>query len=169
MYRKIMDEASEKGVIVANKCIEKGIQLSAIKLELLLILMHGRMLSKYQKPFFRQNVVAGKQVLMIKEVDRNFILNKFDERMQEYLVLLLKEEEVMNDIIEVYGSLDFFEMIKRKDLTFLRELCYKEGELNIVPNELIEKVFDYYNFYDMDYVKKQEEFFQKRMVKQYKK
>ena len=118
MHRKIMDEASEKGVIVANKCMEKGIQLSAIKLELLLILMHGRMLSKYQKPFFRQNVVAGKQVLMIKEVDRNFILNKFNERMQEYLVLLLKEEEVMNDIIEVYGRLDFFEMIKRKDLTF---------------------------------------------------
>jgi len=51
MHRKIMDEASEKGVIVANKCIEKGIQLSAIKLELLLILMHGRMLSKYQKTF----------------------------------------------------------------------------------------------------------------------
>ena len=170
MNRKIMCEASEKGVYVVNKCLEKGYQISEIKLEQLLILMHGTMLSLYQRPFFRQNVVAIPQTLMIEEVDKNFLVftKEFKERIPERICLLQDEEKVMNHIIEKYGNIDFFELNNRKSLTVLRNIFSKEGEKVIVPNEAIEKVFDYYNFYGLDCVKKQEESYQKKLERMYK-
>lgn len=165
MNRNIMCEASEKGVIVVNKCLEKGIKIDTAKLEQLLILMHGTMLSLYQKPFFVQNVIAMPHALMVDEVDKNFKMNcmGFKEKIPQYICLLQNEEKVMDYIIENYGNLDFFELNIRKDLSFLRELFCKEGEKIIVPNEAIEKVFDYYNFFELDCVKKQEESFQKKL------
>lgn len=171
MSRKIMCEASEKGVYVVNKCLQKGYKINTIKLEQLLILMHGTMLSLYQKPFFAQNVVARPHALIIDEVDKNFLAFaiEFKERMTEYISLLQNEEKVMNYIIEKYGNADFFELNNKKELTVLRNLFSKEGEKVVVPNEAIEKVFDYYNFSGLDCVKKQEEPYQKRLEKIYKK
>lgn len=170
MYRRIMCEASEKGVYVINKCLEKGYQISTIKLEQLLILMHGTMLSLYQRPFFRQNVVARSHALMIDEVDKNFLAfaKEFKERIPECICLLQNEEKVMDHIIEKYGNIDFFELNNRKDLTVLRNLFSKQGESVIVPNEAIEKVFDYYNLYGLDCIKKQEESYQKKLERMYK-
>ena len=165
MSRKIMSGPSEKAVVVANKCLEKGYQMSAIKLEQLLILIQGAMLSLYQRPYFTGNVIAHEHALVIKEVDRDFLLNKFKEKMQVYVATLQIEEEVIDYIVEKYGNLDFFELKNRKDLTFLRELFAKEGEQNIVPYEAIEKVFTYYNFYELDCIRKKEDAFQKRLRK----
>lgn len=170
MGRRIMCEASEKGVYVINKCLEKGYQISTIKLEQLLILMHGTMLSLYQRPFFAQNIVARPHALMIDEVDKNFLAfaKKFEERIPECICLLQNEEKVMNYIIEKYGNADFFELNNKKELIVLRNLFSKEGEKVIVPNEAIEKVFDYYNFYELDCVKKEEEPYQKKLERMYK-
>ena len=60
--RKILCEASEKGILVVNKCLEQNIPINTIKLQQLLIIIHGTMLSKYATPFFKQNVVALEQV-----------------------------------------------------------------------------------------------------------
>jgi len=168
MYRNFMSGASEKAVVVANKCLEKGYQMSAIKLEQLLILIQGAMLSLHQRPYFEGNILALEHALIIKEVDRDFLLNEFKEKMQVYVATLQIEEEIIDYIVEKYGNLDFFELKNTKTLNFLRETFSKEGEQSIVPNEAIEKVFTYYNFYELDCVKKQEDSFQKKLERMYK-
>ncbi len=50
--RRILCQASEKGKIVVNECLDRGYDIDTLKLEKLLILMHGIMLSAYGDPFF---------------------------------------------------------------------------------------------------------------------
>lgn len=71
----------------------------------------------------------------------------------------------MNEIIKKYGNYDVFDIMNDKRLTILNELCYKDDSTNIIPNKLIEKVFDYYQFYDFDIVKQNESEFIKRVKK----
>lgn len=54
-----------------------------------------------------------------------------------------------------------------KGINILWELCYEEGKDNIIPDELIEKVFDYYKFYDIDKVNEKEDYFLKRLKLQF--
>jgi len=145
MSRKILCEASEKGVVVVNECLNRGLEINAIKLEQLLILMHGRMLSLYNKPFFSQEVVARTHALMIDKVDKDFRIYAmgFKEKLEEYICLLEKEEEVMNYIIEKYGNLDFFELKELPVLKNLKDLFSKEDQSNILPNIKIEKMFKF--------------------------
>ena len=145
MSRRILCEASEKGVIVVNECLNRGIQINTIKLEQLLILMHGRMLSLYNKSFFSQEVVARTHALMIDNVDKDFRIYaiEFKEKLPEYICLLEKEEEVMNYIIERYGNLDFFELKELPVLKKLKDLFSKEDQSNIIPNVKIEKMFNF--------------------------
>lgn len=158
MSRKIMCEVSEKAVCVVNKCIDKNISINTSKLHQLMILIHGTMLSKYQTPFFQENVYATDMRLVVKELEQDCLSQKisFEERMQEYICLLQREEQVIDAIIEKYAGADFLEIGKEKVLRQLREFCYdEENKTNeIVPNELIEKVFDYYAFSDLNVVQK---------------
>ena len=175
MGRRIMCDASEKGVYVVNRCLEKGLKINTIKLEQLLIIINGTMLSLTETPFFSQNVTAHKHALLIKEVDEDFISSaiRFKEKKEEYIVLLDSEQKIIDSVIDKYGALDFFELRRQKTLRCLREICYnadKENDApNIVPNDLIKKVFDYYAFYDFDIVKEKEDSFQKTLKKQYNK
>lgn len=163
-------EASEKGKIVINKCLDNNIEINTIKLEKLLILMHGKMLSMYKKPFFNEDVIATSHGLKIKEVDRDFIRYavKCNEKIVEYICLLDSETEVMNLVLEKYGKYDVFELNEKKELQVLNKLIYDEKTQNVISNELIERVFDYYQFYDLDIVKKSEESFQKKLRNSYK-
>jgi len=144
MSRRILCEASEKGAIVVNKCLNRGFEINTIKLEQLLILMHGRMLSLYNKPFFSQEVVARTHALMIDKVDKDFRIYamEFKEKLEEY-ICLLEKEEVMNYIIEKYGNLDFFELKELPVLKNLKDLFSKEDQSNIIPNLKIEKMFNF--------------------------
>jgi len=149
MNRDVFCLASEKGVIVVNECLKKGIEINTLKLEQLLILIHGIMLSKYKKPFFYENVVARDFSLMIQEVDEDFRAYgmEFKESFEEYITLLEKEEEVMKYVIEKYGNLDFFDLNELYVLKKLRERFIEETKnnidsKNIIPNTEIEKEFD---------------------------
>lgn len=123
MSRHVLCEASEKGAIIVNECLKRGLQINTMKLEQLLILMHARMLTLYKKPFFKQQVIVREHALMIDEVDEDFRIYAFEfkEVMEEYICLLEKEEEVMNYIIDNYGELDFFDLRDSYVLKKLRE------------------------------------------------
>jgi len=140
--------ASKKSVIVANECLKKGLRINALKLEYLLILIHGKMLSQYNKPFLNQNVVVKNHNLMIEKDDKEFVAYdvRFDEILREHITLLEKEEEVMKQIIEEYGEFDVFELKEHPVLKTLNESFYNTGKTNIIPNIEIKKVFDC--FYD---------------------
>lgn len=166
---RILCEAGEKGKIVVNKCLDHGIEISTYKLIKLLIMMHGIMLSRYQKPFFSQNVVATQYGPTIKEIDKELVFYAlgFKERMCEYICLLENEEKVMDEVIEKYGTVDAFELNERKEFKLINEFCYEEGTLNIIPNELIENVFDYYKFYDIENISQKEETFKRKLKSMY--
>lgn len=168
---RILCEASEKGKIIVNRCLDLGYDINTYKLEKLLIMIHGIMLSKYQKPFFRQSVVATKYGSIIKEVEKELFSYAFGfkDRMCEYICLLENEEKLINEIVQKYGNLDAFELNEFKQLKLLNDLCYKEGTLNTIPNKLIEKVFDYYTFYEMECVSQKEDSFKKKLMFDYKK
>lgn len=161
--------ASEKGKIVVNECLERKIEINTMKLEKLLIIMHGIMLQRYHRPLFNENVVATKYGLMIEEVTHDFLMYsvKFDEKIVEYVCLLNAEEEVMNLVLNIYGEWDSFKLDKKKELRTLSELCYAENMNNIVPNELIEKIFKRDSFFNLDADNSSEVNFEKRLKKQF--
>lgn len=167
--RGILCEASEKGIVVANECLVRGCNLTTLKLEKLLILIHGAMLAKYGKPLFSQNVIALAHELVIKEVDRELIMYSvgFKERMVEYICLLEKEQKIMDEVIQKYGMFNTSLINEIKELKLLTELCYEEGTSNIIPNELIYEVFVYYRFHDARTIKQDENSFQKRLKMQF--
>lgn len=170
--RKILCGASEKAILVVNKCLDKNIPINTMKLEQLLIIIHGIMLSKYNTPFFKENVVAFQHALLIREVDADFRINamNFKEKIEEFICLLDAEEQTVDEVITNYGKNDAFDLMAKKELKLLKEICRFEGiegACNVVPNELIEKVFDYYKFYDVGIVKENETSFQKRLNLQY--
>ena len=143
MKRKIYSEATEKSKIIVNKCLEQGYDIGAAKADKLLILTHGIMLSKYQKPLFNQNVVAEKCGLIVREVEKELLsleleqdnnMFKFYEKLPQYICLLEREEEIMNEIIKKYGNYDVFDIMNDKRLAILNELCYKDDLANIIPN-----------------------------------
>ncbi len=158
MTRKLMCEVSEKAVCIVNKCLDKNISINTSKLHQLVILIHGTMLSKYQKSFFTENVYATDIRLVVKELEQDCLMGKisFEERMPEYICLFQKEEQVIDAILEKYADVDFLEIGKEKVLRQLREFCYDEENktIGLVPNELIEKTFDYYAFPDSNIVQK---------------
>jgi len=162
--------ASEKGKKIVNKCIDNNIEINTLKLEKLLILVHGKMLSMYQKPFFNENVIATKHGLMIKEVDRDFIRYVFrcNEKLVEYICLLDDEEEVVNSVLREYTNRDGLDLNSVIELKVLSEICYEEGKKNIVPNELIKEVFTRYQFSHLDVVKNSDESFQKKLRNNFK-
>ena len=162
--------ASEKGKRIINKCIDNNIEINTLKLEKLLILMHGKMLSMYQKPFFDEDVIATRHGLMIKEVDRDFIryATRCNEKIKAYICLLDAETKVMNSVLKEYIDYDALDLNCVRELQVLSEICYEEGKENIVPNELIREVFTRYQFYDLDVVKKSDESFQMKLRNNFK-
>ena len=139
----ILCQASEKGKIIINKCINKDLFINTLKMEKLLILVHGNMLAQYNKPFFNENVVTYGRGLIIEEVDRDFLEGAvfFNKRYTEYVTLLDKEEEMVDRIIKLYGSLRVYDL---NQLSFLKKIEDKYATSNmksIISNEAIKEAF----------------------------
>lgn len=145
MDRPIYCEASEKGIIVVNECLKNGYKINTLKLQQLLILMHGTMLALYEKPFFSQNVVATPNFLAIEKVTKDLLLYSlgFERHMEELICLLEKEEEIMHNIIENYGNLDSFELRELPILKDLKDVFSKEDNNIIIPNAYIKGCFQF--------------------------
>lgn len=154
---KILCGASEKGKIVVNRCLEKGFFINTLKLQKLLILIHGSMLETYQLPFFSQRVIAKPQGLIIPEVDRELIRYtvEFKEKFLEQVSLLEQEEKIVSDIIENFGNYDIARLNEVTVLKVLKGLCYNGYSTNNVPRELIKEVFTDHKFYCSDNDKKE--------------
>ena len=115
--------ATEVGKIVANKCLDRNISLNTLKLEKLLILMQVEYIRKTEKAFFQENIIVSNQHnTRIKEVEEDFLpyavgmdMISSDTRFCEYINLLMKQEEVVESIINKYGNLDAFDLEKTPD------------------------------------------------------
>ena len=112
MDTRILCGASEKGKIVVNKCLDKGIKITTLKLEQLLILMQGTCLAKYNEFLFYENIILTPEGLKIEEVDKDFIsfAAGFKEKLQEYHSLLDYQNAIIDDIISVYGEKSTLEL-----------------------------------------------------------
>ena len=112
--------ASEIGKIVANQCIDKGIQLSTVKLQKLLIMMHGVYFATYNKPLFKEKVTLMKHGVAIKEVDKDFRYEiLYNEKFQGYICLTEDQQKVVDEVIKIYGKCDSFELNKVPELVKL--------------------------------------------------
>ncbi len=149
---KCLSEVSEKGKVVINRAIDKGYAIGSYKLKQLLIIMQGMMLLKYDAPFFRQNIIAlGNTLLTIENLDEldEFLVDStsFKEKIQEYIILLDRDNHIINEVLDKYGKYDVFELMNQPELQQLIKLCTKEdGSRCLIPNKLIKDIFRDYNF-----------------------
>lgn len=127
----ILCEASEKGKVVVNHCLNKGCRINTLKLEKLLIIIHGMMLAHHKKPFFKNSIVPTKNGLRIPEVDRDFIINviSFDKKFDEQIAFLDREWEMTEYIINTYGKMDTFELDTEFGLKQLNNKLLNEQHL----------------------------------------
>ena len=145
----VLCSASEKGKIVVNECLKRGLTIDTLKLEKLLILMHIKMLTEYRKPLFKEEVILFHHGLGIKEVDEDFrfILRPgFNEEIVEYICLLDAEEKVMNEVIRDYGKYDVFDLNEVWQLKKLQRL-FPDKNGQGIPYQIIMGEF-YDKFYD---------------------
>lgn len=117
----LMCKASEVGKIVVNKCLDRSIFINTLKLEKLLILMQIECIKRSKKPLFTEEIVIWKCGVVIKEVDSDFrsYAISFYERQEEYICLLVAEEESVEYVLREYGHMDSFELNK---LNVIKEL-----------------------------------------------
>lgn len=151
---KCLSEVSEKGKVVINRAIDKGYEIGTCKLKQLLIIMQGMMLLKYNTPFFRQNIISlGNTLLTIENLDEldEFLVGSisFEEKIQEYIILLDRDNYIINKVLDKYGKYDVFELLNQPELQQLIKFCTKKNKSRcIIPNELIKDIFkDYYSEY----------------------
>lgn len=147
-HKKILCEASEKGKIVVNKCLDLGYKIEPLKLEQLLILIHGMMLAKYNEPFFKQEIISTEYGLVIREIERDFLEydSGFEEKLQDYILLSDNEEKTVEYIIKRFGVYNHKLLKDVIILNLLNEISCKEGTSNIIPNQFIREVFLAYNY-----------------------
>lgn len=117
-------KASEVGKIVVNKCLERNIPINTQKLEKLLVLMQLECIERSGKLLFPEDIVVWRSGVAIEEVDRDFMQYAlgFDVKQQPFIILLEKEQESVEYILDVHGDKDAFEL---NELPIIKELICK--------------------------------------------
>ena len=87
-------EICEKGKIVINRCLEKGYSIEPLKLQQLLILMHGVSLAKFNKSFFEEPVLATNYGLVLEWIEEEF--GEYPQYVVEDLHLVNELERLWN-------------------------------------------------------------------------
>lgn len=138
-----MCKASEVSKVVINKCTSLGYDLTAPKLQKLLVVMQGMCLAKYEKELFKEDVLAWTCGVAIKEVNADFKNYDFKEsqRLQAYIVLLDHEEEIIDEVLNEFGNKDAITISADYRLIKLVKLFYEEGKSNIIPKNIIKDIF----------------------------
>ena len=132
---------SEIGKIVSNKCLNQNISLNTLKLERLLILMQIEYIRTTRKAFFQESIVVPNQYnTKIKEIDEDFLpyavnMNKIPNNLRfcESINLLIKQEEIVDSVINKYGNLDSFELEKTLDIQFIHKISEELNVQNLQP------------------------------------
>ena len=132
--------STELGKIVANKCLDKNIPLNTLKLEKLLILMQVEYIRKTNKPLFQETILVSNNNTRIKEVEEDFLpyvvsMDMIDDktRFGGYILLLTKQEEVVESIINRFGNLDAFELEKKSDIQLMHKISEELNTQCIQP------------------------------------
>ena len=132
---------SEIGKIVSNKCLNQNISLNTLKLERLLILMQIEYIRTTRKAFFQESIVVPNQYnTKIKEIDEDFLpyavnMNKIPNNLRfcESINLLIKQEEIVDSVINKYGNLDSFELEKTLDIQLIHKISEELNVQNLQP------------------------------------
>lgn len=127
---------------VVNKCLEKGCDISTLKLEKLLIVMQGVTLAGTGKPMFQEAIVPSKTGgLKIMEVDEEFLANAagFDEKVDEWIVLLEGQESVVDSVLNKCGALNAWDISEKYGLNKLNHRLLEDGitDKNIINGMLM--------------------------------
>ena len=141
---RILHLSSEKGKFIVNDCLDNKLFINTLKLQKMLIIAHGEMLSRYDKPLFKEKVMTSEYGLFIPEVEKDFLMyeNEFNKKLPIYVSFLEHEEDTMNEIIEEYGSFGPLKLNNVEELQKLKQICYKSGTKRVVPNDIIKEVFN---------------------------
>ena len=132
---------SEIGKIVSNKCLNQNISLNTLKLERLLILMQIEYIRTTRKAFFQESIVVPNQYnTKIKEIDKDFLpyavnMNMIPNNVRfcESINLLIKQEEIIDSVINKYGNLDSFELEKTLDIQLIHKISEELNFQNLQP------------------------------------
>ena len=131
-------KASEIGKLVINKCVDRQIPLTNIKLQKLLIIMQGVMIASHNRILFKENLANSIYGLSIQEVSNDFSQDKnFVEKYMNYIVPLEKEVKIIDRVLTKYGHLDTFEL---KTLPEMQELYEILKNFNFKTSSAFEKI-----------------------------
>lgn len=127
---------------VVNKCLEKGYSINTLKLEKLLIVMQGVALAGTGKPMFQEAIVPSKTGgLRIKEIYEEFIAGSagFEDKVDEWIVLLEKQESVVDSVLNKCGKLDALDISDKYGLNKLNHQLLEDGitDKNIINGMLM--------------------------------
>lgn len=127
---KIMCKAAEVGKIVINKCIDMKLDINSQKLQKLLVLMQIECIKISGQPLFKEDIRVWTCGVAIKEVDEEFrwLGGDFVSRQEEYILLLEREEESVNKILNQYGNLDAIELNSLPEIQKVISLSIKTDD-----------------------------------------
>lgn len=137
-------QASEIAKLVINKCVDKQISLTNIKLQKLLIVMQGVMFASYHRPLFKEAMINASYGLGVKEVHEDFFQDiKFKDKYMSYVVPLDIEKEVIDKVLRQYGQKDSFELNKLPEMKKLHKVLenYKFNISNTAVKYIFESTF----------------------------
>ena len=92
--------------------------------------MQGVTLAGTGKPMFPEAIVPTKTGrLKIEEVEKEFIANVigFDEKVDEWIVLLERQQSVVDSVLNKCGALDAFDIANKYGLNKLSRELLKNG------------------------------------------
>lgn len=141
--KRAMCKACELAKYTINECLDRNLKIDTPKVQKLLVLMQGIHLYRYGKYMFREKVEIWECGVAIREVHKAFKQYIFgiNERQNCYIMLLDDEEEVLNEVLDTFGTMDVFEISQDPRLKKLVERFYVENQAVEVPNEEIRKAF----------------------------
>ena len=134
---------SERAKIIVNQCLDLGLEINTQKLQKLMVLMQGKMLVDYDKPFIEEEIKATKCGVMIPQIDHDFMRYAVGckKKLIEYVCLLEREQKVVDSILSSYGNKDSFELNELLSLKAINSFSLKCEPFTAIPNSLIKKVF----------------------------
>ena len=128
-----MCKAAEVGKIVVNKCLDNNIFINTQKLQKLLALMQVECIKRSYKPLFKEDIRIWKCGVAIKEVVEEFrnYGEGFNHKIEEFISLLIAEEQSIDYIIAQHGKKDAFELNDLPDNQKIIRLGVKSDEATV--------------------------------------
>lgn len=140
-----MCKAAEVGKVIINRCLDRRLFIDAQKLQKLLVLMQVEVIKETGIPLFKEDVRIWDCGVAIKEVDDEFrgMGASFTEKQIEYINLLDKEDEIIDLVLDQYGTQNALELNQLPINQIVRSLgkALPGTKIPHVPSDVLCKVF----------------------------